>query len=174
MLRTSRLVLVPFAAEHLVVLMERPDDFEAAFGYPAADGLRSFFVSGDASAEWLDSLRTRAGTDPFSLGFAAILEEGGMVIGSAGFKGPPTDEGAVEVAYAIVPACEGRGYATEALGALVDFALGEGASTIIAHTLPEGNASCRVLTKRDFVRTGEVIDPDDGPVWRWEMRRIGE
>lgn len=97
-----------------------------------------------------------------------------MVIGSAGFKGPPSDEGAVEVAYAIVPACEGRGYATEVLGALVDFALGEGVSTIIAHTLPEENASCRVLRKSDFVRTGEVIDPDDGPVWRWEMRRIGE
>lgn len=174
MLRTSRLVLVPFAAEHLVVLIERPDAFEAAFGYPAADGLRSFFVSGDASGEWLDSVRARAGTDPFSLGFAVILEEGGMVIGSAGFKGPPSDEGAVEVAYAIVPACEGRGYATEVLGALVDFALGEGVSTIIAHTLPEENASCRVLRKSDFVRTGEVIDPDDGPVWRWEMRRIGE
>mgnify|MGYP006144882195 CR=1 FL=1 len=39
---------------------------------------------------------------------------------------------------------------------------------VIAHTLPELNASGVILTRNGFTRTGEVIDPDDGPVWRWE------
>ncbi|MGH7631966.1 MAG: hypothetical protein ACREOF_21740 [Gemmatimonadales bacterium] len=30
------------------------------------------------------------------------------------------------------------------------------------------NASARVLEKLGFRRLGEVIDPEDGPVWRWE------
>ena len=34
-------------------------------------------------------------------------------------------------------------------------------------------ASTRVLTKCGFSRIGEVIDPDDGLVWRWE-KRLGE
>jgi RimJ/RimL family protein N-acetyltransferase len=43
-----------------------------------------------------------------------------------------------------------------------------------AHTLPESNASTRVLTNCGFRKTAEVVDPDDGPVWRWELVRQGE
>ena len=37
-----------------------------------------------------------------------------------------------------------------------------------AHTLPTPNASTRVLAKCCFQYIGEVIDPEDGLVWRWE------
>ena len=33
------------------------------------------------------------------------------------------------------------------------------------------NASTRVLTKCGFRHIGQVIDPEDGPVWRWERHR---
>lgn len=39
---------------------------------------------------------------------------------------------------------------------------------IRAHTLPERNASTSVLTKAGFEKLGEVVDPDDGLLWRWE------
>jgi RimJ/RimL family protein N-acetyltransferase len=65
---------------------------------------------------------------------------------------------------------EGRGYATEAAAALVDFALASGQVRLVrAHTLPEVNASTRVLLKCGFRHVGTVVDPDDGPVWRWEL-----
>ncbi len=41
----------------------------------------------------------------------------------------------------------------------------------IAHTLPERNASTRVLEKIGMRRIGDVIDPEDGPVWRWARTR---
>jgi [ribosomal protein S5]-alanine N-acetyltransferase len=37
-----------------------------------------------------------------------------------------------------------------------------------AHTLPERNASTRVLQKLGFDRIGEAVDPEIGRVWRWE------
>ena len=37
-----------------------------------------------------------------------------------------------------------------------------------AHTLPERNASTRVLEKNGFRLVGPVVDPEDGPVFRWE------
>jgi RimJ/RimL family protein N-acetyltransferase len=40
-----------------------------------------------------------------------------------------------------------------------------------AHTLPEENASTRVLAKCGFRQVGEMVDPEDGLVWRWEKRR---
>ena len=72
----------------------------------------------------------------------------------------------------IVPAFEGRGYATEATEAAVAFAFASSRVLLVrAHTLPTPNASTRVLAKCGFERTGDVEDPEDGPVWRWERPR---
>jgi RimJ/RimL family protein N-acetyltransferase len=168
-LETLRLTLLPCSPEHLLILIDQPERFEQLLGVPAADGLRGFFVSDDVSPNWLAALRNSSGPDPWRHGFFVVHRDGGSVIGTAGFKGPPDATGTVEVAYGIVPSFEGQGYATEAAAALVDFAFSSGqARTVRAHTLPEANASTRVLLKCGFRHVGMVVDPDDGPVWRWE------
>jgi len=43
----------------------------------------------------------------------------------------------------------------------------------IAHTLPEPNASTRILEKVGLRRDGEARDPEVGVVWRW-ARPTGE
>lgn len=169
MIETPRLILTQYTSRHLLALIETPETFEAQFGHRAAPGLREFFVSGDVSEEWLASLRGLTDTGPWSFGYGMVHRERGDVIGTAGFKAPPDAEGTVEIAYGVVPSCERHGYATEAARALTDFALSHGASHVIAHTLPENNASTVVLTRCGFLCTGEVIDPEDGPVWRWEL-----
>ena len=108
-------------------------------------------------------------------GFAVLERASGQVIGMAAFKGPPDDQGMVEIAYGIVAEYQGRGYATEAAEALVAFAFAsERVSVVRAHTLAQPNASTRVLTKCGFAFLGEVVDPEDGPVWRWERVGAGE
>src|SRR4029078_11548063 len=85
-----------------------------------------FFVSDDVSPLWLERLRRAAGPDPWVFGFAVIHRDDQCVIGAASFKGPPDDDGVVEIAYGIVPAYQGQGYATEAASALVEFAMERG------------------------------------------------
>jgi [ribosomal protein S5]-alanine N-acetyltransferase len=103
-----------------------------------------------------------------------VHRETGIAIGKCGFKGPPAADGVVEIAYGVDPDQQGKGYATEAAEALVIYAFGDSrVRTVRAHTLPEGNASTRVLTKCGFRYIGEVIDPEDGLVWRWEKQRGG-
>jgi RimJ/RimL family protein N-acetyltransferase len=127
------------------------------------------------SAEFLKALLAATSADPWTHGFAVVHRASGNVIGLASFKGPPGADGVVEIAYAIVPAHENQGYATEAAQALTSFAFARGQVRIVrAHTLPEANASGRVLTKSGFTRVADVIDPDDGPVWRWEQYRAGD
>src|SRR5262249_7374908 len=105
-------------------------------------------------------------------GFALVHVASNTVIGSASFKGPPDADGIVEVAYAVVPSQQGRGYATEATRALVTYAFRDDRVRLVrAHTLPRNDASGRVLTKCGFTRVGQVTDPDDGAVWRWEISR---
>ena len=45
------------------------------------------------------------------------------VVGDIGFHGPPSAQGAVTVGYGLATSARGRGYATEALRALVGWAL---------------------------------------------------
>ena len=72
-----------------------------------------------------------------------VVDEGTReVVGSCAFKTLPTDEGSVEIAYFTYPGFEGRGYATEMASKLIELARRSAAvRQIIAHTLPETNAS---------------------------------
>jgi RimJ/RimL family protein N-acetyltransferase len=128
-------------------------------------------VSKDVSPDWLARLETATVADPWIHGFGLVHVESGTVIGMCGFKGPPGADGAVEIAYGVVPDYRGQGYGTEAAQALVAYAFGTGRVRLVrAHTLPEGNASTRVLTKCGFRHVGESTDPEDGLVWRFEKR----
>lgn len=121
------------------------------------------------STEWLEKLQGSRPADPWIHGFKLEHQVSGKRIGQCGYKGPPVG-GVVEIAYAVEAAHQGKGYATEAARALTNYALGTGQVTLVcAHTLPEPNASTRVLTKCGFRKVGEVVDPEDGLVWRWEL-----
>lgn len=124
------------------------------------------------SADWLAFVHASAESDPWVHGFSALHRESGLAVGSASFKGPPTNDGVVEIAYGIAPEHQGKGYATEVAQALVTFAFACADVRIVrAHTLPESHASKRVLAKCGFEQTGEVVDPDDGLVCRFEKPR---
>ena len=167
-LETPRLTLRACSPEQLLALIEQPERFEHLTGLPAAEGLHGLYVSGDVSPQWVAALREASGPDPWRHGFFVVHRERRCVIGSGGYKGAPDATGIVEIAYGIAPSYEGHGYATEAAAALVAFAFDQGARLVRAHTLPVANASTRVLRKCGFYHVGPVIDPDDGPVWRWE------
>lgn len=168
-IETARLTLVPCFPAHILTLIEAPERFEAVAGSPAAAGLREMFTSAGVSPDWLAGLHASSDPDPWRHGFFLIHAGARTVIGTAGFKGPPDTAGVVEIAYGVAPSFEGQGYATEAAAALVAFAFDAPLVRLVrAHTLPEANASTRVLSKCGFQHTSTVVDPDDGPVWRWE------
>jgi len=173
MIETARLQLIPFSPQHLLALIESGERFEECFGLRAADGLREAFVSDEVSPTWLMNLRSSTVASPWIHGFAVVDRQSRSVVGSLGFKGPPDETGAVEIAYGIVPEFRGRGYATEAAAAGVELAFASSqVQRVRAHTLPTSAASMRVLEKCGFDCAGEVEDPEDGPVWRWERGRV--
>ena len=92
------------------------------------------------------------------------------LVGWGGFKGPPND-GVVEVGYEIAEARQGRGLATAATNAMVAEAFADDrVTTVIAHTLPERNASNRVLEKAGLTFDGEASE-DGEVVWRYSLGR---
>ena len=126
----------------------------------------------EVSEDWLRKLRQSEGADPWLHGFTVVHRASGAIVGSAAFKGPPSGDGIVEIAYAIDPPHQGQGFATHATAALRAFAFTDGnVQTVRAHTLPGVSASTQVLTKCGFEHIGAVHDPEDGLVWRWEVSR---
>lgn len=153
-------------------LLEGREVYEKRFGVKVADGVREFLIGPEVTAEFLARLNSEAEPDPWIDGFGVLHLEKNILIGFCSFKGPPTAEEMVEIAYGIAPGYQGRGHATEAAQAIVAYAFASGrVSAIQAHTLPEQNASTQVLQKCGFTLGGEIIHPTDGRIWRWELRR---
>jgi ribosomal-protein-alanine N-acetyltransferase len=84
-----------------------------------------------------------------------------VVVGEIG--GALIDTETVEIGYAIVESCWGRGYATDAVRDLVVKARETGAiGRIVAHHPLDRPASGRVLAKAGFTLLGETSDTHDG------------
>lgn len=123
-------------------------------------------------ADLRDQILKLPGSDLPWGGFVAIDLERGTVVGTCGFKGAPTSDHAIEIAYHTFPSFEGRGYATAMARALVEIAWSNPAlCSVCAHTLPQASASTRVLGKLGMLHVGEVTDAVEGLVWRWRLPR---
>jgi RimJ/RimL family protein N-acetyltransferase len=154
-IETKSLKLVPKTLEEVRAMFEAMSPSERAM----------------VSADWLARLQAATSDDVWSHGFSLMHQRDNINVGQAGFTKPPAADGVVEIAYGVAPAYQGKGLATEAAQALVAFAFSSGRVRVVrAHTLPEANASTRVLTKCGFQHIGEVVDPEDGLIWKWEKR----
>ncbi|MBI5106535.1 MAG: GNAT family N-acetyltransferase [Solirubrobacterales bacterium] len=99
------------------------------------------------------------GIDPGPFGqYRVIRREDDVVIGDIGFHQPPDELGEVSVGFGIVPEARGRGYATEALRTLLEWALRHpDVRAVHADTDLVNLASQRVL-----VKAGMVLVADEG------------
>jgi RimJ/RimL family protein N-acetyltransferase len=90
-------------------------------------------------------------------------------VGSIGFRSPPDDYGRVEIGYDIVAGERRKGYAREAIDALLDCAWATGhARTCVASVSPHNAASLALIRAFGFRRGGEQIDEIDGLEWVFE------
>jgi len=85
----------------------------------------------------------------------SVQRNGDAIVGDAGFKGQPDREGTVEIGYGTAPGHRCRGYATEAVHALVRWAFSHPeVKRVAAECAPDNPASIRVLEKTGFRQNG--------------------
>ena len=110
---------------------------------------------------------TTVGFEEPWIGYLALADE--TPVGTCGFKSPPHD-GRVEIAYFTFPKFEGRGFASAMAAQLLAIARQAGLPVVLAaQTLPERNASHRVLEKLGFRHVETIDHPEDGTVWEWQL-----
>jgi RimJ/RimL family protein N-acetyltransferase len=158
-------IVLTLPTERLELVLKTPEELRLMIEGMSPDDRRQ------VSADWLARVEAAKSADPWVHGFSVLQRSTRTPVGHGAFKAPP-ENGIVEIAYAIDPDHRGRGYATEVARALVTYAFGfPEVSVVRAHTLPEENASTRVLEKCGLSRVGEVVDPEDGLVWRFQIKR---
>ncbi|MBO2451872.1 GNAT family N-acetyltransferase [Actinomadura barringtoniae] len=127
--------------------------------------LSDYFVTEDARSLWRLRLHQIAG-DPSASGWiarAAVAEPEGVVVGHAGFHGPPDGAGMVEVAYSVAPSYRRQGYARAMLLALLERAVREPEVRVVRASIrPDNVASLATLAGHGFVEIGQQWDAVDG------------
>lgn len=146
---TARLLLHPMSvSEAERVLAGDPDDAARwAPGYPG---------EGDAFAarRFLDTCANTGDPGPFC-NYEIRSREDGRAIGGAGFHGTPDTSGSVTIGYGLVPSARGKGYASEALRALLAFARAHGVTSVEGDTGHENTASQHVMAAAGMRLTAE-------------------
>lgn len=120
-IRTARLELVPLSAAFTRALVDRDRDRASRI---IGAAVNSWLVVDPAHVVQLDIALAAPGA-PQGGGRVVVLVErpgGPRAIGSVGFHGPPDERGRLEVGCRIAAAYRGRGYAGEAMTAMLEWA----------------------------------------------------
>ncbi|HWT25506.1 MAG TPA: GNAT family N-acetyltransferase [Solirubrobacteraceae bacterium] len=141
-LHTARLDLVLLEPETARALATgtNPDGSTWGPGYPLAASL----LYAELTTAAADGGRPLG---PFGT-YQVVRRADGEVIGDAGFLGPPDATGAVHLAIVITEPARRRGYATEAVSALLEWArTQDGLTCVLADTTRTNRAAQRLLER---------------------------
>lgn len=169
----------PLVTERLRLRRSVPDDAEEISAYrsdPAVSRYQGWErVDTEGIRAELEEMSEREPGDSGWVQFSAEERETGRLVGDVGLAPADGEPGVIKVGYTMAPAFQGRGYATEAMGALMAFAFDTlGAQVVRAYASAENLPSHRVAEKIGM-RLVEKIERRHGDqrffVVRYERRR---
>jgi RimJ/RimL family protein N-acetyltransferase len=143
---TKRLRLVQIDAVQARDLLEGRADSERPWmrGYPI-DGT---LVAAEAFLRMVD-----AGIDPGAYGMYQLVRQAdSLVVGDIGFHAPPDSTGTVTVGYGLAAPARGKGYATEALQAVIEWALAQPEVRRVEADTAHGNVPSQRVMERAGMR----------------------
>lgn len=150
---TDRLVLRPITAQPVEAIVG---------GNRLPDWARDYPDEGDVVIARMLTTNGLPAGPARAFGIRQMVERSsGLVVGGVGFFGPPAD-GSVEIGYGVVPSRRSRGYATEGVHAMIEFAFRQdGVQSVRAGVELSNPASVRVLEKAGMTllrRTADLAD----------------
>lgn len=158
-----------FETEHLIIRRFEADDAERLYKNHLDEKVRKWFPNEcyadieeaqGAIGFYADCVNNER--LPFVL--AAVLKETGELIGDSGVSEVEGTPGELEIGYQICDKYSGKGYATELLKAMTEFAFARFDISVIYGRVVRGNgASCRVLEKGGYVFQNEESGAEDDP-----------
>jgi aminoglycoside 6'-N-acetyltransferase len=143
----------PLLTDRLVLRRSRPQDATAISAYRGDPRVNRYQGWERTDAEGVRAeIEQMAGRAPGEPGgwvqFTVEERMGGRLVGDVGISAADGEPGVIKLGYTMAPAFQGRGYATEAVRALVAYAFDTlGADVVRAYANAENVPSIRVAEK---------------------------
>lgn len=156
MIKTKRLILLPLEMDELLLLLQGVDQLEKYLKLTSSGEVLD--ESTKKAFQWLyhKGLQDEANYLWYT-NWQMILETTKQAVGSVGFIGPPDEDQEVEVGYGTYEQHQNKGYMSEALEAMLKWALKQpGVQRVVAETTSENIASQRVLKKSGMKKIKET------------------
>jgi RimJ/RimL family protein N-acetyltransferase len=172
----------PIETERLRLRRSRPEDAEAISAYrsdPDVSRQQGWErTDPDAVRADIEAMAARRPGEPGGwVQFSVEERETGRLVGDVGLSPADGEPGVIKVGYTIDPAAQGRGYGTEAVGALVRYAFDVlGADVVRAYASADNAPSIRVAEKVGLRLVERFEGRDEDGRWfgvRYERRRGG-
>jgi aminoglycoside 6'-N-acetyltransferase len=169
----------PLLTERLRLRRSVPDDAPAIAAYRNDPDVGRYQGWDRTDAEGIraeiQAMGSRVPGDPGWVQLTVEERDTGRLVGDVGLSPADGELGVVKIGYTIDPAHQGRGYATEAVRALVRYAFdGLGASLVRAYANAKNLPSIRVAEKVGLTLMERFEGTHQGHHWtgvRYELRK---
>jgi aminoglycoside 6'-N-acetyltransferase len=170
----------PLVTERLILRRSSPGDAEAISAYRSDPEVHRWQgwerTDPHVIRVEIEQMARRSPGEPGGWVQLSVEEqETGRLVGDVGLSPADGEHGVVKIGYTMSPAAQGRGYATEAVGALVAYVFDRlGADVVRAYASAENLPSIRVAEKVGLRLVERFEHRSDGEVWsgvRYELRR---
>jgi len=157
MLETDRLIIRPLTHDQLLKYIRLDNSLETELNL----GDSSRTISTDLK-EALEQTILPAVSDPernylYSTLWTLISKEYNKMVGDLCFVGEPNEEGEIEIGYGTYEEYRKRGFMTEAVSAMIEWATKQPeVRSIIASTEKNNTDSFSILEKNNFIKRGET------------------
>jgi RimJ/RimL family protein N-acetyltransferase len=165
--------------ERLRLRRSAPEDAEEISAYRSDPDVNRYQgwerTDPDGVRAEIREMAARTPGEPGWVQYSVLEREGGRLVGDVGLAPAEGEPGVIRVGYTISPVFQGHGYATEAVGALVDLAFERlGAEVVRAHADAANSRSHRVAEKVGMRLVERFRRSEGGETWygvRFERRR---
>jgi RimJ/RimL family protein N-acetyltransferase len=165
-LHTGRLQILLLTHEQLLACVAADHSFEKRLGLT-----ETHITITDEYREVLEQIilpsvaQNESQLPYFSL-WSVVVKTENRPVADLCFKGPPDANGEIEIGYGTYEQFRGKGYMTEAVGAIIEWAKQQPNVKAIAASTDKTNvASYTVLQKNQFVQVGESDE-----LYHWKLK----
>lgn len=170
---------VELTTHRLLLRRSLPEDAEAISDYRSDPDVHRTQGWSRTDRAWvraeIEEMSRRAPGEPGWVQFSVLERESGRLVGDVGLSPAEGEPGVIKVGYTVAPAYQGRGYATEAVSALVGYAFATLDADVMRAYADAGNVASIRIAEKVGMRLVERIEHRGGSeTWvgvRYELRR---
>jgi ribosomal-protein-alanine N-acetyltransferase len=157
MIVTERLILKPLTYEQLVKYIKCDNSLEAELNLKETSRTISQDLKEAFEQTILPSVADKSKNYLYSTLWTGILKSDNIMIGDLCIIGEPNEQGEIEIGYGTYEEFQGKGFMTEIVGGIIEWAKKQLlVKSIIASTEKTNTASFKVLEKNHFIKIGET------------------